>query len=137
MKDIEINSDKSTFFTLCFFVALALLGLVSDVYKLLTHHVSSYRDSGITSYLVPGLTIYMAVTVCLDRQIRKEYPFAVAGGCGIGLGSLLMIAVRWLTAAPAKRHLADTFLIVLNSVSTGLLLFEAVRWFRKTVRLSL
>jgi hypothetical protein len=136
MKDIEINSDKFTVLAFCFFGILALLGLISDLYKLLTHRVAPHGDHGIVSYLVAGLTTYMAVTFCLDRQVRREYPFFVAGGCGIALGLLLPIAMRWVTAPPTTQHVADTFLTLLSIASFGLVLFEGIRWFKKRVRLS-
>lgn len=135
MKDIEINSDKFTVLTFCFFLALALLGLISDLYKLLTHAVPQHGYFGIATYVVAVVMAYMAVTFCLDRQIRKEYPFGVAGGGGIALGYLLTIAMRWVTASSEARNSAGIFLALLSIVSSGFVIFEAIRWFKKRVRL--
>ena len=136
MKDIEINSDKFTVLTFCFFGALAFFGLISDLYKLLTHRVPVHVDLGIATYFVAAGMTYLAVTFCLDRRIRKEYPFGLLGACGIALGFLWTIAMRWVTAPTEAQNSAAIFLALLSCVSAGLEMFEGIRWLKKRVRLS-
>ena len=136
MKNIEINSDKYTVLGICLVLVLALFSLLSDLYNLVTHHVPRDSKPEFLSYLIAIFLAYVPVTFYRDGRLRKEYPYGVAGACGMAIGFLLTIVVHRVIGAAGVRNTADRFLMLLSVLSLALVLGEGLRWFKRTVRLS-
>jgi hypothetical protein len=136
MKDIEINSDKYTVLGVCFGLAFVLIVFLSNLYGLLRHHPAAHSSFEMGIYLAAIFNTYFAVILCRDSQLRRAYPYGIAGLCGMAVGPLIEIAMHWTRASDETQNLAGTGLRVLNIVASGLVLVEGFRWFNKKARLS-
>ena len=136
MKDIEINSDKFTVIFNCFILVLVLLIFFSNLFGVLKHRPAPPSNLGLGDYVGTFLITCLAVLGCRDRQLRRKYPYGIAGACGMAIGSFVPIAMDWTKASVETQNLAGTLLMVLTVVASGLVLVEGMRWFKKKVRLS-
>ena len=130
MKDIEINSDKYTVLGVVFLLALALVVLFSDLHALASHRPTS-DDVPFWEYPVAIFNLYVAVVVCRDTKLRKNYPFGIAGICLMALVLLVRMFDYWETESPEIRSFLWMSMPFIGIVSSGLILVEGVRWFRK------
>jgi hypothetical protein len=134
MKDIEINSDKYTVLGVCFGLAFVLIMFLSNLYGLLRHHPAAGSSFEMGIYLGAIFNTYFAVILCHDSQLRRAYPYGIAGLWGMAAVDLIAIAVHWASASTETQDLAGTGLDVLNIVASGLVMMEGFRWFKKKVR---
>jgi hypothetical protein len=137
MRDIEINSDKTTVIGVLLLLALALVTFLGSLYDLLRHRPAVDHAAGIWIYPTVIFNTYVAITWCRDSKIRKAYPYGVAGFCLMAAG-FLMATVLELTkkVVVGPQNLFYATLMVIDIVASGLILFEGVRWFRSIVKLS-
>ena len=135
MKDIEINSDKYTALGVVFMLAWCLIGFVSSLFALARHRVG-FGDLHFWDYWVAIFSVYVAVTIYRDGELRKNYPYGVAGICLMALGLSSRIAAHWSTGFPETRNLLWASMTIINIASSGLILAEGVRWFRRKVALT-
>ncbi len=134
MKDIEINSDKATVLFFIFFLVWCLVGLVSNLLALARHRLE-FPDLHFWDYLLAIFNAYAAVTIYCDVKLRKSYPYGVAGICLIALVLAVRIAAHWAKGFPETQSLFWASMTVINIASSGLILAEGVRWFRRKVTL--
>jgi hypothetical protein len=136
MRNIEINSDKTTVFVVVCVLVVMLVALLSNVYGLLVHRPSALPRLDFGLFGAAIFNTYAAVIFCRDSKIRKTYPYGVAG-FGLYASSLLLaIALQWAKASVATQSLFRTPLRVLTIVASGLILGEGVRWCRANVKLA-
>lgn len=129
MRDIEINSDKYTAFAVVFFLALALFGLFDDLHALASHRLAQ-DDVHFWDYGVAIFCLYIAVDICRDTKLRKNYRFGVAGVGLLAFSVILKMVAHW-AASPDTRNLLWTSMRAVEIVAWGLILVEGVRWLRK------
>ena len=134
--DIEIKSDKYTTLGVCFCLAFVLIMFLSNLYGFLRHHPAAHSSFDMGIYLGAIFSTYFAVILCRASQLRRAYPYGIAGLCGMAAVGLMAIAMRWSRASAETQDLAGTGLRVLNIVALGLVLVEGFRWFKKEARLS-
>jgi hypothetical protein len=118
-----------------FFLALALVILFSDLHALASHR-PALDHVRFWDYPVAIFNIYVAVVVCRDAKLRKNYPFGVAGICLMVLVLLGRMVAHWETGPPETRNLLWTSMTAVGIVSSGLILVEGVRWLRKIAMLT-
>lgn len=135
MKDIKINSDKVTVLFVIFFLVLCLVGFVSDVLALARHRLE-FPDIHFWDYLLAIFNVYVAATFYRDGKLRKNYPYGVAGICLMALGLSVRIAAHWAKGVPETQNLFWASMTLINIASSGLILGEGVRWFRRKVTLT-
>jgi len=130
MKDIDINSDKYTVLGVVFLLALALVVLFSDLHALASHRLTSDAVH-LWEYPVTMFDLCVTAIVCRDTKLRKNYPFGVAGICLMALVLIVRMFAHWEAGSPEIRNLLRTSMTAVGMVSSGLILVEGVRWFRK------
>lgn len=135
MKNIEINSDKTTVLSALFVLALMLLMLLSNIYDLLRHGPIVHHGIDIWTYIGAGVVVWAAVIFSRDGKIRKAYPYGVAGAGLMALTSVMTIALHWAKAGEMQ-SLRYTVLAVIDIMAAGLVLVEGVRWFRSVVKIA-
>ncbi len=136
MRNIEINSDKSTVLTVFLVLAFALVLFVSNLHDFLAHRPVAlpHLDFGLFSSAL--IITSLAVICCRDSKIRKAYPYAVIGLCLLTGSFLVAIALQWAKASLGPQNLFGATLMVIDIVASGLILFEGARWFRSIVKLT-
>ena len=135
MKDIEINSDKYTVLGVVFMLVWCLTMFVSDLFALARHRVE-FLDLHFWDYFGAIFTVYVAVTIYRDGKLRENYPYGVAGICSMALGLSVRIAAHWSKGFPETQNLLWASMTTINIASSGLILAEGVRWFRRKVTLT-
>jgi hypothetical protein len=118
-----------------FILALCLIGFVSNLFALARHQVG-FGDVHFGDYLVAIFNVYAAVTIYRDGKLRKNYPYGVAGICSNALVLSVRIAAHWSTGFPETKNLLWASMTIINIASSGLILVEGVRWFRRKVALT-
>lgn len=135
MKDIEINSDKTTVVVVVFILVSMLVSVFSDLIALASHRVALV-DLHFWDYLIALFNVYAAVVICRDANLRKNYPFGVAGMCLIALVLVMRIAAHWAGRSPAAQDFFWTSMTIVSIASSGLVLVEGARWLRRKVTLT-
>jgi hypothetical protein len=136
MRNIEINSDKFTVFTLLFFLVVALLGLIANLYGLLMHRSSALPSLDFGLFARALFFTFAAVGGCRDSKIRKAYPYGLTVFCLMAIADLVAIALQWANASIAMQNLFRTPITVVDLVISVLFLVECVRWFRARTKLA-
>ena len=138
MKDIEINSDKYTGLAVVFVMAFFLVIFVCDLFALARHRpqLLDLHDLHFWDYFIAIFNLYVAVTIYRDTKLRKNYPYGVAGICLMALGLSLRIAAYWSKGFPETQNLLWWSMTIIDIASSGLILAEGVRWFRRKVTLT-
>jgi hypothetical protein len=135
MKDIEINSDKVTVLILTLFMAFCLVVFVFDLLAL-TRHRPEFPDLHFWDYLLAIFNVYAALVSYRDVKFRKNYPYGVAGICLMALGLSVRIAAHRAKGVPEAQSLFWVSVMMIRIASSGLILAEGVRWFRRKVTLT-
>jgi hypothetical protein len=136
MRDIEINSDKTTVLGVLFVLAFALIVLIANLYGLLVHRPAALPRLDFGLFGSAFFLTCLAVSLCCDSKIRRAYPYGVAGLCLYASSLLVAITMQWAKASVATQNLLGTPMTVLNIVASGLILGEGIRWFRANVKLA-
>lgn len=136
MKNIEVNSDKYTVLFACFALAVVLKIFLGNLYGLMRPGSAAHSNLEFGTYVAAIVNTYFAVIFCRDSQLRRTYPYGIAGVCGMAARALIEIAMHWTRASAETQNLAGTILMVLTVVASGLVLVEGMRWFKKNVRSS-
>jgi hypothetical protein len=136
MRNIEINSDKTTVLTVLLVLALVLVGFVSKLHRFLVHRPVALPHLEFGLFSSALIIAYLAVICGRDSKIRKAYPYAVAGLCLTTGWFLVAIVMQWAKASLEAQNLLLPILMVIDIVGSGLILFEGVRWFRARVKLA-
>jgi hypothetical protein len=136
MKNIEINSDKTTVSIVVCVLVVMLVTLLSNLYGLLVHRPVAPQSFNYGLIAGAIFNTCVAVILCRDSKIRKAYPYGLAGFCLYASLFFVEIALPWAKASVATQNLLRTPMTVLNIVASGLILGEGVRWFRANVKLA-
>ena len=118
----------------CFALALVLVIFFGNLYGLMRHRFAAHPNLEFGTYVGAIFNTYFAVILCRDSQLRRAYPYGIAGLCGMAARALIEIAMHWTRASAETQNLAGTILMVLTVVASGLVLVEGIRWFRKIVQ---
>lgn len=123
MREIEINSDKYMLLGVAFLVVWSLALFVSHLYAFANHGVKPLNIH-FSDYPAAIFSAYLAVVVCRDAGIRKNYPYGVAGLCLLALVFLMKITAHWTSGSAGTSNMWWASITLMDIASSGLMLAE-------------
>lgn len=131
MKQLEINSDKWTFITVCILLGFVLLeAILSLIHLVLGTVPAPPRNRTWVDYMVFIIFLSIFWGTVRDAGFRRMYPYGTAASVLFIIDLGLKLLTRGDAPITASRLLAS-----LELFSCALAIVEVARWFRVKTKL--